>query len=507
MSWEMLDPIIAILPDVKRPVMKPTLKSRLTWVGIAMVLFFIISSIPPIGMLTPARLAKIQATNPAKYVQLQSQYQNVLQRTEFLENVQTILGSRLGTLGTLGIGPIVMASIILQLLVGAELLQMDKQRYMAATKIGAILFAFFEAFVYVASGFLPVEPSGVSLLPIGGLAHIFDFNAVLVMTQIALGSIALLFLDEVVSKWGIGSGIGLFIVGGVSETVVYRSLHPTVGSIATFINNLINQGVLSMDVITPLLATILVFLIVVYGEGMRIEIPLTLGRVSGVGGRYPIKFFYVSNLPVILTAALFANIQLFASAMAGAGLPWMGRFSATGQPLPTFALSLDPSKFTIPLAWLVRAPYGVMGSWTAIYQNFINPAQTVLGVIPLEFIHALAYLTFMVLGSVLFGIFWVETTGMGPKQVAKQLQSAGLSIPGFRRDPRVIERVLGRYIPVVAVLGSAAVGGLAALADLTGAYGTGTGILLSVGILYRLYEELMAAQLSDLHPALKSFIG
>ncbi len=506
MSWEILDPIIAILPDVKRPVQRPPLKTRLMWVGIALTIFFVLSSIPPIGLLTPARLAEIQKTDPAKYAYLQTQYQGVLQRVAFLENVQTILASRLGTLGTLGISPIVMASIILQLLVGAEILQMDRKRYMAATKIGAILFAFFEAFVYVASGFLPVEPSGISLLPIGGLAHIFDLNALLVIFQIALGSIILLYLDEVVSKWGIGSGIGLFIVGGVSQVVMYRSLSPRSGSLIAFFNNLINQGTLSLDIIGPLLATILVFLIVVYGEGMRIEIPLTLGRISGVGGRFPIKFFYVSNIPVILAAALFANIQLFASAMARAGLPWLGRFGPNGQPLPDLVLTLDPGKFSIPLAWAVRAPYGVLSGWTAINQYFLNPAQTVFG-IPLELIHVILYVGFMIGFSILFGIFWVETTGMGPKHVARQLQSAGLAIPGFRRDPRVIERVLERYIPIVTILGSAAVGGLAALADLTGAYGTGTGILLSVGILYRLYEELMAAQIAELHPALKTFLG
>ncbi len=507
MSWEVLDPIIAILPDVKKPVRKPALKTRLMWVGIAITIFFLLSAVSPIGLLTPNRLAQIQKTNPTRYALLQQQYSQVLQRVAFLENVQTILASRLGSLGTLGIGPIVMSSIILQLLVGAEILQMDKRRYMAATKIGAILFAFFEAFIYVASGFLPIEPTGISLLPIPGLAHIFDLNAVLVMLQIAAGSIILLFLDEVVSKWGIGSGIGLFIVGGVSQTILYRSLAPSTGSIIVFLNNLINQGVVSMDIIMPLIATIVVFLIVVYGEGMRIEIPLTLGRVSGAaGGRFPIKFFYASNIPVILAAALFANIQLFASAMANAGYPWLGKFGPNGMPLPTTVLSLNPHKFAIPIAWAVRAPYGVLSGWTAINQYFIHPAQSIFG-IPLELIHILLYLGAMTLTCAVFGIFWVETTGMGPKSVAKQLQSAGLAIPGFRRDPRVIERVLEKYIPTVTIVGSVAVGGLAALANLTGAYGTGTGILLSVGILYRLYEELMSAQLTELHPALKQFLG
>jgi preprotein translocase subunit SecY len=106
---------------------------------------------------------------------------------------------------------------------------------------------------------------------------------------------------------------------------------------------------------------------------------------------------------------------------------------------------------------------------------------------------------------VLFGMFWVETSGMGPSQVADQLQNIGFSVPGFRRDKRVIESVLERYIPVITVVGAASVGLLAAFADVTGALGTGTGILLSVGILYKLYEELAQSQLMEMHPALKQF--
>ena len=95
---------------------------------------------------------------------------------------------------------------------------------------------------------------------------------------------------------------------------------------------------------------------------------------------------------------------------------------------------------------------------------------------------------------------------MSARDVARQLQQVGLHVPGFRRDPRVIERVLERYIPTVTVLGSLAVGFLAVLADLTGALGTGTGILLTVGILYRLYEELASEQVAEMMPALKKFM-
>ena len=240
---------------------------------------------------------------------------------------------------------------------------------------------------------------------------------------------------------------------------------------------------------------------------MRIEIPLTLGRIRGVGGRYPLKFLYVSNLPVILAAALFANVVLFASVFNNLGYPILGTFGENGMPLPKFSISTDPHNISIPIAWMVRAPYGILGSGSAIQQYILDPAVRVLGLIPLELIHLVVYAILLMGTCVIFGKFWVETTGMDASAVAEQLQSVGFSVPGFRRDKRVIERVLERYIPMITILGSLAVGALAAGADVTGALGTGTGILLSVGILYRLYEQLASSQLMEMYPGLKGFFG
>jgi len=108
---------------------------------------------------------------------------------------------------------------------------------------------------------------------------------------------------------------------------------------------------------------------------------------------------------------------------------------------------------------------------------------------------------------VLFGKFWVETTGLGADRVAEQIQKGGMQIPGFRRDQRVVERVLNRYIPQITIISSLSVGLLAVGADLLGAMGSGTGILLTVGILYRLYEEIEKEQMADMHPAFRKFMG
>jgi preprotein translocase subunit SecY len=458
MGLEILKPLINIMPEVEAPKEKPVLKVRLMWTGAALLIFAILGIIVPIGM-------------------------GATSQTGFLANLQLITASKIGTLATLGIGPIVMASIILQLLVGAKIININlqdpeqKKLFQGTQKILAIAFCFFEAAIYVSSGFVPSNPGSL--------------NLILVIAQLAAGAIVLLYLDEVVSKYGIGSGIGLFIAAGVSFSIIWSAFSwvssPGTG---TFIGKVpqILQGAITGDVsedaVYPLIFTVIVFLLVVYAESIKLEVPLTFGKIRGYGAKYPLKFFYVSNIPVILAAALFANIQLWGVAFEGMGFPLLGHFSN--------------NQAVSGIAYYLRAPYGDLSTPTRVGLT-LGSGDALLNIL----VYTLAMMVF----CIVFGKFWVEMSGMGPKQVASQLQNVGLHVPGFRRDPRVIEMVLERYIPMITILGSAAVGGLAVIADLTGALGTGTGILLTVGILYRMYEELAAQQAFETIPALKALFG
>jgi preprotein translocase subunit SecY len=110
------------------------------------------------------------------------------------------------------------------------------------------------------------------------------------------------------------------------------------------------------------------------------------------------------------------------------------------------------------------------------------------------------------IGSMVFSIFWVQTANMDAASQAKQIMASGLQIPGFRRDQRVLERILSRYIWPLTVVGGLSIGLLAALADLTGALSQGTGILLAVMIVYKLYEEIAKQHMMDMHPALRKMM-
>ena len=122
-------------------------------------------------------------------------------------------------------------------------------------------------------------------------------------------------------------------------------------------------------------------------------------------------------------------------------------------------------------------------------------------------VQAFTYILFMMAGAVLFSVFWVQTSGMDARSQAKQIMSSGLQIPGFRRDQRVLEKVLNRYIMPLTIMGGMAVGILAAVADISGALSRGTGILLTVMIIYKLYEEIAQQHMMDMNPAMRKMMG
>ena len=106
-----------------------------------------------------------------------------------------------------------------------------------------------------------------------------------------------------------------------------------------------------------------------------------------------------------------------------------------------------------------------------------------------------------------FSIFWVNTSGMDAKSVAGQLDSSGMQIPGYRKDPRIMESVLNRYIPALTVSGGIGIGLLAATADFLGAIGSGTGILLTIMIFNDLYDRLKREDVEEAHPWVRKIVG
>lgn len=461
MSW--YSKILLNLPEVAAPTQKKlSFKEKLKWTGIILVLFFVLSLVPLFGL-----------------------GQNALQRFELLS---IILGASFGSILSLGIGPLVTASIVLQLLNGSGILKFDtkthdgRQKYQGIQKITSLFFIIFEAAIYVFMGGLSPAPE---LL---GTAAYIQLELLLVF-QLFLGGILVMLMDEVVSKWGFGSGISLFIAAGVSQSVFIRALSPLTkpgettptGAIPALVQSLASgdpQNALLM--LSQVLSTIVVFVIAVFAQSMKIEIPLSFGRIRGHGIRWPLHFVYTSNIPVILVSAFMANIQLWARLLQNRGWPILGTFVGN-----------------TPATGLV--------SW--LYSPDIVGKLIRGSLVGSDILHATVYMLFLIVGAVLFSWFWVQTSGMDAKSQAKNIMSSGLQIPGFRRDERVLERLLERYITPLTIMGAIVVGILAGLADISGALTNGTGLLLTVMIVYKLYEDISRQHMMDMNPLLKKFMG
>ncbi len=489
MGLEKLDPILRLIPSIKKPEVAPSFKEKLKWTAIIMSVYFIMFSTPAFGV-------SITSLNSSIFAIL-----------------NTIFAARIGTLVTVGIGPIVLSSIMLQLLQGAGLINMDlenieeKGRFQSLQKLMAMAIAIVEAVIFATTAVVPI--SRAYFVPIA--------------IQLAIGATIVIYLDEMMVKYGITSGINLFIAGGVAFSLIAGTANilipEAISSIAASSATAIPQAILDFG---PLFFAIIVFLVSIYVLDMKIELPLAFSQFRGVGGRLPIPLLYVSVLPVILATSLTASLSVWLRVAANVHGPaanivhffayYTNQSGSSGFSGPVLSggivYLIQPTGF-LPYS----TKYGGVGSYNTYFYllaTATSPLYMPWGGAPLfvpEWLHFLIYTLILVLLCVLFGKFWVEMTGQNPKSVAEQLQDVGWQIPGFRRDPRVLESILNKYLPTIIVLGSIFVALLAAFATLTGAIGNGMGILLTAGIMYSLYQQLEQEHMIESYPELNKLLS
>ncbi len=486
MSWkETAEPVLTRMPGVTRPEGHIPFKRKLGWTVGVLVVYFFLTNVYLWGLPEPGA------------------------GQDVFGQFRSILAGGQGTVLQVGIGPIVTASIVLQLLGGAGLLGLDTNDprdqilYQGLQKLLVVVMTALTAFPMVFLGnFLPASPQ---------LSAAYGQTTVqlVIFAQVFVGGILLLFLDEIVSKWGVGSGIGLFIIAGVSQRLLgglfaWGGLPGDTGIIPTWISILFGQEsfpslltgeglqalFLGQGSLLAIITTLFIFVVVVYAESVRVEIPLSHARVKGARGRFPVKLIYASVLPMILVRAVQMNIQFLGRILNSQwpGMPaWLGVY-ANGQPQSGLFYYLKPIQQ--PEQWMWWLGETGQAVWQILLRVGID-------------------LTVMVVGGAIFALFWVETTDMGPEATARQIQNSGMQIPGFRQNVGVYEKVLERYIPQVTVLGGALVGLLAVMANMLGTIGTvsGTGLLLTVSITYKLYEEIAEEQLMEMHPMMREMFG
>merc|ERR1719161_204338 len=199
--------------------------------------------------------------------------------------MRVILASNRGTLMELGISPIVTSGMVMQLLAGAKLIEVDqslkegRQRFSGAQKLVGMLITLGEAVAYVMSGMY------------GEISELGAGNAILIIIQLFFAGVIVILLDELLQKgYGLGSGISLFIATNICENIIWKAFSPTTmntgkgtefeGAIVALFHFMVSRTdkVLGLKEafyrqsapnLTNLFATVLVFFVVIYFQGFR----------------------------------------------------------------------------------------------------------------------------------------------------------------------------------------------------------------------------------------------
>ena len=441
------------LPTIKKPERRLSLTRRLAWTGLILAIYLVMSNVPLYGV----------------------PIQTATATTVTLMNI--IFASSLGTLMQLGIGPIVTAGLVLEVLVGAKLIDLDltdpedQAKFTGAMKMLAVIFAVVEAVVVTLSGMF--WPVGVSVSPL---------TKALVVIQLVAASYIVILMDEALQRgWGIGSAISLFILAMVAQTVVWDMfgfvprLAMDFGVVPALVYDkdpfIVFTRANGFPDVTGLLATFAIIVLLVYLQAMMVEIPVTSPQLRGIRTKVPLQFLYVTNIPVLLLAILVSDLQLFEAPIA--------RFLGT---------SSIWYKIYSDLVFYLSPPTGLV-------ETVLNP------------LHSAIFAVSWILLSIAFGYVWVEVAGLNPSSQAESLVKGGLEVPGMRRNPKILEAMLSRYIYPLTTLSSVIVGIIAVVASFFGAYGGGIGLLLAVGIVYQYYSLITYERTLEAYPLIRRLLG
>lgn len=455
---DLVKPFTPFMPEVIAPERKVAFQQRLMWTGVTLLIFLVMSEIPLYG------IASSDGSDPLYWLRM-------------------MLASNRGTLMELGISPIVSAGMVFQLLQGTKLITVDmsnkndRDQFQTAQKLFAILLAVGQATVYVLTGMYgPPSSLGTGV-------------CLLLVLQLVFAGIVVILLDELLQKgYGLGSGISLFTATNVCEQVFWKAFAPTTsnigkgtefeGAVVALFHLLGSRKDKKRALLEAfyrshlpnmfqLIATIFVFLLVVYLQGFRIELPIKSTRQRGPYGLYPIRLFYTSNIPIMLQSALSSNIfiisqMLFVRWPNNIFVKILGSWDTRQGAAQLYAVS--------GLAYYIQPPL----SFT---EALLDPIKTII------------YIIFVLGSCAVFSTTWIEISGASPRDVAKQFKEQGLVIAGHRDTSAY--RELKKIIPTAAAFGGATIGALSVFCDLMGTLGSGTSILLSVTTIYGYYELAM----------------
>jgi preprotein translocase SecY subunit len=461
----------AYVPQVPKPKKKISLTEKFVWTGIALLAYLVMGQIPLYGV-----------TNEPKF--------------DFLAFARVIFAAQQGTLMELGIGPIVTAGLLMQLLKGSDLIRLDfknpddRSLFTSETKIVTLIVIVAEGLLYGSSVYGPLT------------AESAPYAIYVVIAQLIGASAIVMLLDEMVQKgWGIGSGLSLFIMAGIAQTILWSVFSPvpaqdgpvgvlpfTIQSIAegNGADAIFRSG--QLPSLFTLALTIVVVLILVYIEGIHVDIPIVSTKYRGFTAVYPIKLLYTSVIPVILASALLANAVFIGQMM------WANYNPNNTNPAFNWIAQFDPQS------------QGGTATPTGGILYYITPPRGIEAAAA-DPMRAVVYVIFLTGIVTVFSRLWVELGGLSARTAARNLLDADVQVPGFRRSEGSVETLLNRYIPSLTLLSGMIIGLLAGVSDVLNVFGTGTGILLLVNIMVSYYQTLVKEKVDTDMPNLAALLG
>ena len=354
----------------------------------------------------------------------------------------------------------------MQLLSGAKLISVDQSSkddralFNGAQKLVGLFITIGQGTAYVLSGMY------------GDVGELGPGNALMIVLQLLVAGVIVVLLDELLQKgYGLGSGISLFIATNICETIVWKAFSPQTtnqgrgvefeGAVIALFHFLITRDDkvralkdafyrTNLPNITNLLATVLVFVVVIYFQGFRVDLPIKNSKARGQQGSYPIKLFYTSNIPIILQTALVSNLYFVSQLL-------YRNFSGN---------------LLVGLFGKWRDVQGMGGQSQAIpiggLAYYVSPPANLAELVADPF-HTVFYLTFILSTCAFFSKTWIEVSGSSARDVAKQLRDQQMVMKGHRESSLV--KQLNRYIPTAAAFGGLCIGALSVSADFLGAIG------------------------------------
>ena len=454
-------PILKLMPAVPKPGKKVDINKRLFYTFVSLSLYLACTLIPLFGV------KKIFHEDP-------------------MYHLRVITASSKFTLMEFGISPIVSSGMILQFLSAFGLIQRnpnDPARaglFEAAQKLSGILMTVLQASNAIFSGeYGPKEEIGI-------------ITSILILGQLVCSAVVVILLDELCQNgYGIGSGISLFIATNICEQIMWRLFSFNTyqygrgteyeGAMIAFFHLLytrknklhaLREVVFRSHLpnLSSLFSTVLIFGAVVLLEHIKIDIPLS-HTIAREGSRpFEIKLFYTSNTPIIVQSTIISQLSSF-SRQISYRWPDSPVTKLFGVWRSTNNLGSEYARPVSGLVYYLQAPMDIR-------QALRDPFHTII------------YLIMSLSSAGLIAYYYIYVAGTSPKEVAEQLHNQKLTITGHRFTKENIEKTLNRYIPAAAALGGILTSLLSFIADFLGAFGSGTGIILAVSIMYQFSEEL-----------------